>query len=307
MIKHIHQLALRPYLYRELPGWGRLYSKFIGGHCADSSWRDLPPRIIRGKLHGYEMELNLGAWSERQTYFLGRFYDLPTQLLFKAIVRPGDRVLDCGANIGMLTLLASYLVGGSGRVDSIEPNPQCANRIKWALARNAITNVVVHEVALGEVDGAATLSIPEWNTGEASLASMEGAHGQAVRTLTVPILRCSEIIAFDPRVPRIIKIDVEGFELSVLSGLEKVLKESRPFIVTEVVDEHLVRAGRSATELFQFLGIFGYQPFGISTRRAGFGRRLTLQRCDAANHPSDVAWVPSGSEMLQTLQPHITK
>jgi hypothetical protein len=66
---------------------------------------------MRGKLHGYEMSLDLGNWSNRQTYFLGRFYDLPTQLVLLSCLRPDDIFVDIGANEGMISLLASRLVG----------------------------------------------------------------------------------------------------------------------------------------------------------------------------------------------------
>jgi precorrin-6B methylase 2 len=69
------------------------------------------------------MELDLAAWSERSAYFLGRFYDLNLQMLMIQILKPGDRFVDIGANIGMLSILAARLVGPSGRVESFEPNP----------------------------------------------------------------------------------------------------------------------------------------------------------------------------------------
>jgi hypothetical protein len=81
---------VRPYVLRELLGWGYVYDTLIGRCQSDLSWRDEPLRKIRGKLHGYEMELYLGQWSERATYFLGRFYDLGTQLFLKQVLRPGD-------------------------------------------------------------------------------------------------------------------------------------------------------------------------------------------------------------------------
>jgi hypothetical protein len=82
---------VRPYIWHELPGWGRLYSRFVGDYRRDASWAGEPSRTIRGKLHGYEIDLDLSRWSERATYFLGRFYDLENQLLPTRILRPGDR------------------------------------------------------------------------------------------------------------------------------------------------------------------------------------------------------------------------
>lgn len=68
-------LAL-PYARLELPGWGQLLKKV--GVYRNELWEHTLTRTIRGKWHGYLMTLDLSNWSERQTYFLGRFYDLPT-------------------------------------------------------------------------------------------------------------------------------------------------------------------------------------------------------------------------------------
>ena len=91
---------------------------------------------MRGKLHGYKMELDLRDWSEQMTYFLGRHSDLPLQLAMMALLKPGDRFVDVGTNIGMITLLAARLVGPEGRVDAIEPNPACCARVRRSLTLN---------------------------------------------------------------------------------------------------------------------------------------------------------------------------
>ena len=56
--------------------------------------------------------------------------------------------MDVGAaNIGLITLYGSWLVGPEGRVDSFEPNPACYNIVEKNLAMNQIRNVVLHKVA----------------------------------------------------------------------------------------------------------------------------------------------------------------
>src|SRR5436309_15237793 len=84
-------LAL-PYVRRELPGWGTVAR--YAGIFDEHRWRGADPRTIRGKLHGYQLHLDLADWSDRQTFFLGRFYELETQLTLRALLRGGDTLVD---------------------------------------------------------------------------------------------------------------------------------------------------------------------------------------------------------------------
>ena len=80
-------LAL-PYSRFELPGWGKLLRQL--GVFDDAQWRNAPQRTLRGKFHGYELNLDLTDWSDRQFYFTGRYYDLEGHLLVMTAVHPGD-------------------------------------------------------------------------------------------------------------------------------------------------------------------------------------------------------------------------
>ena len=91
---------VRPYVRLELPKWERFYHRMVGNHQRDALWVDEPRRRSRGKLHKYEMELDLTRASERFTYFSGRFYELGMQLLLMELIRTGDRVVDIGAMWG---------------------------------------------------------------------------------------------------------------------------------------------------------------------------------------------------------------
>lgn len=140
---------LQGYVRRELPGWGRLYAA-LGGHD-ETRWQNAGIRTSQGKLHGYRMPLDLSNWSERLSYFLGRYHDLPLQLAMRLAVRPGDTFVDVGANLGMITLLACRLVGDSGRVLACEPNPRLADRLEVLARDNGIEHLDVARTALGEI------------------------------------------------------------------------------------------------------------------------------------------------------------
>lgn len=86
-----------------------------------------------------------------------RTWDAPTTRLLERLVRPGDRLLDIGANIGYFTVYGAALVGGTGHVHAFEPNP----RTHAVLARNVRMNdfshvCTLHATALGDRAGDVT-------------------------------------------------------------------------------------------------------------------------------------------------------
>jgi FkbM family methyltransferase len=248
----------RPYIRRELPGWGVLYRLLVGAYERDWLWQDEPERWVRGKLHGHEMSVRIGGWSNRSTFFLERFYDLPTQLLLQQELREGDLFVDVGANEGMITLLASRLVGPTGTVVSFEPNPVPREILRRGLQRNRIANVEVHACGLGDEDGELQLFVPRVNSGEGSFttptSASEGYYAMCPVRIGDSMLQ--------GRLPKLIKIDVEGFEAHVLRGLRQTLERARPIIVMEMIARHLARDGQDPFDLclwFEELGYRGQQ------------------------------------------------
>jgi hypothetical protein len=69
----LKRYVVRPYIWCELPMWGWLFEQFVGDYRRDAEWANESPQVVRGKLHGYEMELDLAHWSARETCFLGRW------------------------------------------------------------------------------------------------------------------------------------------------------------------------------------------------------------------------------------------
>jgi FkbM family methyltransferase len=266
-------LMLRPYISRELPGWGYLYQNLIGDYRAEERWKGTKRRWVRGKLHGYEMPLDLGLWSNRASFFLGRYYDLPTQLALMALLRPGDTFVDIGANQGMISLLASRLVGTSGKVVAFEPNPAPRAKFEATLARNAISNVVLHPVGLGDAAAVLELRVPRMNSGEGSFGVPDYNEAD-METIPCQVLPGDELLG--AVTPRLIKIDVEGYELHVLRGLEATLARARPFLITELISKHLANAGVRLETLTDFLGERGFKAFRLHLRSHGMKKSLAL-------------------------------
>src|SRR5919108_3277216 len=118
--------------------------------------------------------------------------------------REGDVVFDVGAGIGAETLLFSRLVGGSGRVVSIEAHPRTYRRLVDLCKANGLVNVTPLQVAASDLDGAATISdLPNHVRNTTLDAEAEG--------INVPAHRL-DTIATDLGVTRIdlLKMNIEG-------------------------------------------------------------------------------------------------
>lgn len=156
---------------------------------------------------------------------------------FAEVIRPGDTVLDIGANLGYYTLLAADLVGPEGRVVAIEPNPEVFRRLSASIAVNGFTSrTSAHNVALagpGET-GERAFFVP---TGEPKNGRFLGLQEDPDHLADHGVVSEVALGRIDPdafeRVD-FIKIDVEGAELAVLEHLRPVLEKFRPKVVCEV-------------------------------------------------------------------------
>lgn len=135
--------------------------------------------------------------------------------LLSSLVKPGDQVLDIGANIGLYSLYLSRAVGPEGKVVAVEPDPDNLALLRANLKMNACTNVTVLPCAFGEVAGWVDLFQVEDNRGNLSFADLR----ETGRSVRVPMQRGEEALAELQLLPSIAKIDVEGAEPFVLSGL----------------------------------------------------------------------------------------
>ncbi|MDJ0696193.1 FkbM family methyltransferase [Mastigocoleus sp. MO_188.B34] len=309
-----------PYTRHELPGWGYLFKAFkVSTIEHHSLWKSAPTKTIRHSWHNHLMKLDLSNWSERHTYFLGRFYDLDLQLAMNQVLKAGDRFVDIGANIGMITLHGAALVGDSGHVDSFEPNPECCKRIKEFLELNNIKHVQLHEVGLSDVRDTLTLSILHEHSGMGTLTLPSGIEDEVIsQTFEVPVSIGDDILRENSKPIKFLKIDVEGFEYKVLRGLEQTLKTWKPVVVTEVSWKPVVNTEESNNstdnvetnplEIYQFMKRLGYLPYGLTTKRRWLRHHLALIPVAEDNIQdsifSDFLWLhpeSSGKEALKNF------
>jgi FkbM family methyltransferase len=205
--------------------------------------------------------------------------------------------LDIGANFGVLTLLMSKLVGPQGLVHAFEPNPILCKFMETTFAHNCLTNVRLHAVALGAYAGKMELHVPSENFGGASLV---GKTIWTKESFSVPVQRLDDVISREEnRSIALIKIDVEGFELEVLKGAQRILDEFRPTVIFES-NENL-REER-ITPVMKLLRDIGYRFIMIPRRFVRMKTRLI-----DLDHPNqttghDLVGAPKGKQFIAVCE-----
>jgi FkbM family methyltransferase len=182
----------------------------------------------------------------------------PVQEVLSSELAPGDVFYDVGANVGFFSLLAARLVGDDGRVVAFEPVPANADAAEANAADNGLTTIEVHRVAAGSGPARRQLYLTR-HPGGASLTV------EAVGTDLRGATRV-EVVAIDDLVeagtvppPDLVKIDVEGAELDVLTGLAATLDRHRPTVVIEVDAADPVTADARADEIGRWLAERGHR------------------------------------------------
>jgi FkbM family methyltransferase len=154
---------------------------------------------------------------------------------FTRALRPGDVCLDVGAHIGYFTLLASKLVGPAGHVYAFEPSPSNYEALEANLRRNGVANVSAVGTAVGEHAERALLhAAPGSNTGRGTLRDVRpnrAALGDDSGVMVDVHPATDFIPPADLERVRVVKIDVEGYEVEALRGLVPLLELGGPLSV----------------------------------------------------------------------------
>ena len=154
------------------------------------------------------------------------------QTVLADLLGPGDVFYDVGANIGYFTIIGARLVGPSGRVVAVEPQPEALRRLRHNLALNGFDNVTVIEAAVADEEDYGDLVVSQEEILE--VAALAGAPGPDQPKIRVRVTTLDQLRAADLPAPKVVKLDVEGAEVRALNGMVETLRRDRPAIVCEV-------------------------------------------------------------------------
>ena len=177
-----------------------------------------------------------------------------TQLMHD-LVQTGWTVIDAGANFGWHAVHLARRVGPTGRVFAFEPIPGTFRELTANATLNDCGNLTTCETALGSVQGNVTFYLPgvDWGAGAASqfLDQGEKVYARMLRLDDFLDEQAVDNVDF-------IKADIEGGELNLLQGAERLLTRCHPRILIEIVDIHCRRFGHTPADVVRFLTDRGF-------------------------------------------------
>jgi FkbM family methyltransferase len=185
--------------------------------------------LVRGR-HGWFLANRYDRYVGAALVRYGEYGELEHAFL-ASLLRPGDNVVEVGANIGSHTVGLARSVGPDGRVVAVEAQPEIFQVLCANLALNGLANVAAHGCGCGERPG--TMYAPAVDYGRAEVHNAGGISladtGNGARVSIVPL----DELAGELPTLRLLKVDVEGMELKVLLGAARLIAKHRPCLYLE--------------------------------------------------------------------------
>ena len=189
-------------------GW-QLWRRLIGKPVTYRFWESLRVRVYPDWPYSWTA-IYLGLPEYDEMLFALRY------------LRPGDAIVDVGANIGFYSLLGSSVNGGAP-VLAFEPHPLASARLRENAALNAFSNIQIRPMAVGDRSTTARLTRELADENRIEVNALSGEPTVPVRVVTMD----SELsrLQIDPAQVRLVKVDTEGFEARVLGGAGLLLTQ----------------------------------------------------------------------------------
>lgn len=248
---------------------------------------------------GQRFWLDPSRYLDRCLIERGEFEPLSTRWV-DLLVRPGDVVLDVGANIGYYSALLGHKVGQQGKVIAFEPTEHYRKILQRNLAINGLEHcVTTMPYGLSDEDAELQIAIGECS---ATLHWAEDSSPQATETI---ILHTLDEISGALDLPRLdfVKVDIDGHELPFIRGAKKTIARYQPIILLEVNHANYLEAGFTAWEFYDELISAGFVLFSEKTGEAFSSRRTFLRECGNFDRSANllVATGPASIDRLQVL------
>ncbi len=216
---------------------------------------------------------------DREVVLDGGIWAPGLSAVLRSRLSAGDAFIDIGAHKGYFSCLAAKLVGPSGLVVSIDPDPRAFEGLIRNVERNAYANVSAHQIALGAEEGTVAISLTA-TLGNTSSFPNRLAAPDVVQAISVPCTTLDRLLTITPlngrRLP-LIKIDAEGAEPLIWAGMQETLHQYRPVVAVEINYASLQAAGVPIRDFQAQMKASGYTRFFEYRVEHG---RIALAPCD---------------------------
>jgi len=219
--------------------------------------------ILRFQIGGINAQFYISKPEELRSLEADKEGEGQVSELLISNLRSGDVIYDIGANIGFYTIILAKLVGNKGRVIAFEPERESYEHLQDNLKLNDLTNVQIFPKAVGEKVGKAKLYLGQ-TIGNFSLVR---TYGEAIDYQEVEIVKGDQFVKEQNLpIPRLVKIDVEGYEYSVLQGLRQTLSHPNCEIICCEVHPRLLPLRITGEKILELIKSFGFKQFDTFKR-----------------------------------------
>jgi FkbM family methyltransferase len=255
-----------------------------------ASWEihKLLSRNISLELDGLKLTARPVDGNGRLISYFGTKFDSIFDFL-KGVLQQGMVFVDVGANIGSHTLNAARLVGDTGSVFAFEADPETYSLLIGNIELNGLANVIARQTCVSDHVGTVSF-YKHRDSAKSSIVD----RGEKL-SVTLPSEKLDNLIPANAKID-ILKVDVEGAELSVLRGASRIFLDQRPpsVVIIEVLD---IRNNSDKSQgIRDILEGYGYQfylfdgrsltPFSGGALNAYALHRLALPQVLAKFPPS---------------------
>jgi len=253
----------------------------------------------------YEVYNNIKLKIDNGTLFhwLNVFnYDgFETILLLENYLTSGDIYIDIGANYGYMSINADSLVGDNGLVIAVEPEPRVGNLLKFNADLNKSKLKIVQK-AISDSPGESSFNVAT----EIGLSRLDNSKKNTFGMILekkVTVQKTTLDMLADDLVPnkdiKLVKMDVEGHELSILRGASQVIAKRKTIFMLEINHGALSQSDLGFKDILEFFVTRSYKVFWIHSHSADWfrvGRKPTLEEVKDykkfANKYADIVAIP---------------
>ncbi len=200
-----------------------------------------------------------------------------------SLLRPGQRVCDCGANVGYHTIAMAETVGTRGHVDAFEARPQLARLLADTLFINGLAAFTrVHNVAVSDAPGSITLSAEPGHYGNGNIGfTFDGFEETYTLKFEVSAVRLDDVFPASTPPMDLLRFDIEGAEPLALRGAEGLLRRSPDLRIVTEWAVHMMQDRADVPTMVDWLEAMGFRFWHIT----GAGMHAPIDRATLLNLP----------------------
>jgi FkbM family methyltransferase len=229
--------------------------------------------------YGFRFRTVLGDAVDNQIYVNGVF-EPETSRLFSAIAGECASFIDIGCNIGYFSCLFGRR-NPDARIFCIDANPKMVERTRENMGLNG-RDAEFLNFGVSNRKGSLKLFIPKGRHSLSSFAYRPEKGGE-IEEIAVEIKRLGELISFEELDSACLKVDTEGFEFNVFSGIEPKEAERLKYVIFECNESNIQKAGQSAEAIFSISWVKNFHAYEIQENSGG----LIPIRSEMGNYPTN--------------------